>query len=321
MSTGTAAKRSQSSLFPLSGTQLAIVRAVGIFRVMSALDVLYRLFSPTSLTNVRRLLSDLSGGDEMVGHWLYRWSLPSRTKGTKTRIYALGAKGARVLAQEGYHTRPYTLARLSYGYLYHSLFLTRLVCAATYWCRTQQAYFLSREALSYELAQNPPRVTLQEEGNPRTLSVVPDAFLCFERRDGGQFPLLVEIDRGTEHQSQFKNYLKGRIALIKSGTYSAIFGEGSVVVAYVIPCEDADWGESRRDRLRGWTQELIEEMIAEEHREGWLRIFRFCSLPETIYDQTATLFEKASWFIPGSLDPVPLFDQSHPTSKGETPCP
>src|SRR5262245_21595867 len=76
-----------------------ILKAIYKYRYMSARDLCHLLYSPKSLTHVREILHLLSGGDDYVdGQFLYRFPIPTSTKGTKARAYTLGAKGRDVLS-------------------------------------------------------------------------------------------------------------------------------------------------------------------------------------------------------------------------------
>jgi hypothetical protein len=309
--------REQSHLFSLTARDLTIMRLVGLLRFVRSLDLAYHLSRPTSLTYYRRLLSALCGGENAHRRLLDRFLEPSRKKGTKAWIYCLAAEGARALAKEGVYLPPNKLRRLSHGFLQHSLQLTSFICAAHYWVRTNPSYTLSRELLSYALVQNPPTVSLQTEEHTTTITVVPDAFLCFER-DGEKFPVLLEIDRGTEYQSMLKKKLRNLIILIRSGAYARYFKLPGVVVAYATIGEQPE-RETRRLTMQQWALETIDEMIAKEHRQGWYAIFRFCSLPDSIYEHHINaIFEDRIWYSPGSDTAVPLFDRLPPTDEDET---
>ncbi len=79
----------------------------------------------------------------------------------------------------------------------HNLVLTRFLVAAQVWTRANPAYRLAEVRTGYELAK-----VLYETG-----SIVPDAWLLFERSDGKRFPVLLERDRGMEYQQKFKQHV------------------------------------------------------------------------------------------------------------------
>lgn len=293
----------------LSARDLAIVRAIATYRFMTADDVAQLLFRPTSLTYVREVLRRLCGGGDYVArHFLYRFPVPSSTRGTKVRAYALGVKGREVLLEEGYY-RPYKLRYLSYGHIWHALTLTRVMCAAHAWCRRKESCFrVAKVSLAYELSRTLPLVPMETEGQTTHVAVVPDAFVCFERADGKKFQVLLEIDRGTEFQKAFKQRVRGRIELVRSDMYLRVFQIPAVVVAYAtigaLPMDEDR--QTRRATMERWTREVVSELIPEEDRQEWLGIFRFCTLPADIYTNMNRLFVETFWRRPDSETPVPL---------------
>ena len=87
---------------PLTPTDEEILRILSTYRYMTALDVAYSLFSPHSLSHVRRILAMLSGGkDYQERQFLYRFPLPSAKAGNRERIYTLGAAGREVVESLG----------------------------------------------------------------------------------------------------------------------------------------------------------------------------------------------------------------------------
>jgi hypothetical protein len=80
---------------------------------MTARDVARLLYSPSSLTYVRSLLSSLAGNkDFKINQYLYRFSFPSTAIGTKEKIYTLESRGRDFLASElgfpvDWYFRPY----------------------------------------------------------------------------------------------------------------------------------------------------------------------------------------------------------------------
>ena len=145
-----------------------------------------------------------------------------------------------------WYFRPYRLQHFSFSHLMHALVLTRFVVAALYvWSRRQSEYTLSHTRLSYELAR------LSE------LKVVPDAWLLFARTDGAKFPVLLEIDRGTQHQAPFQARLQERLDFIQRGQYAAVFGVPAVLIAYAATGQLPTYGETRRQALCRWIMEVL----------------------------------------------------------------
>ena len=205
------APQAPTHLTPLTPTDEEILKTIATYRYMTAVDVAYSNFSPKSLTHVRSILTRLSGGDYQERECLYRFPMPSPKAGNRERIFTLGSAGREVVQSLGvpieWYYRPSTTSRLSHSHLAHQLLLTRFVVNVCYWVSKTPEYSLAEVRLCYELEKQ----IRKREGE----AVVPDAWLHFERvADGARFPVLVEIDRGSEFQERFKNHVRGRLEFI-----------------------------------------------------------------------------------------------------------
>lgn len=291
-----------------------ILQTVHFFRFMTARDVAYRLYSPKSLTRVRRYLADLAGGADYQTHqYLYRFPLPQPTDGRSEKVYTLGSRGRDFLAEEcglpvTWSFRPEKVKHLSVGQLVHNLTLTRFCCAAYHWSTSQSDWKLAKTRISYELAAAARKVTLAKESGTETLSIVPDAWLLFEELQAGQhahwIPVLLEIDRGTEYQQKFKQHVRSRIEYVRSGAYQEVFGTAAVLIAYATTGETPAYRETRRAAMCAWTAEVL----AEQGRDAWASVFRFCSLTREMLYETP-LFTETVWYRPDHPEPVWLFAQ------------
>lgn len=112
-----------------------ILRHMHFYRFMTALDVCYLMYSPSSLNRVRSLLAELSGGGDFVeNQYLYRFRVPDVEMGTH-RVYTLGSRGRDFLESEfgissSWYFRPDKVRHLSYSQIMHSLALSRFLVAA-----------------------------------------------------------------------------------------------------------------------------------------------------------------------------------------------
>jgi hypothetical protein len=197
---------------PLSPTEEEILRIMSTYRYMTALDVAYSVNRPKSVTHVRSALTRLAGGaDNKERECLYRFPLPSGKAGNPERIFTLGSAGREIVASLGmpvdWYYRPSKTGRFSGSYLAHQLLVTRFVLCACHFTSHNPDYTLAEVRLCYELEK--------QVGKREAQTVVPDAWLHFARvADGVRFPVLVEIDRGSEFQERFKNHINGRLAFI-----------------------------------------------------------------------------------------------------------
>jgi hypothetical protein len=290
------------TLLPVTPTEEEILRTMSTYRYMTALDVAYSLFSPKSLTHVRSILTRLSGGmDYKERQCLYRFPWPTGKAGNPERIFTLGAAGREIVQRLGlpvtWYYRPSKTGRLNSSYLAHQLLVTRFVICACRFTSEQPDYALADVRLCYDLERS-----LRNRAGE---AVVPDAWLHFERvSDGVRFPVLVEIDRGSEFQERFKNHVRGRLEFIRSGHYTRVFGTPAVLIAYATTGRLQAHADSRRKTMCAWTMEVLRELAI----ESWASIFRFTSavVYTRLYEQGGELFTKPVWYRPDSPAPLPL---------------
>ena len=123
----------------------AILKTVHFYRYVTALDVAYLLYSPSSFTYVRERLHDLCGGDDhLPNELLYRFPLPTG-KGNRPRVFTLGSRGRAYLADElgmsaNWYFRPHKMQNMGYNQVLHNIILTRFLVAAHRWCAKATDY-------------------------------------------------------------------------------------------------------------------------------------------------------------------------------------
>ncbi|MGH8651191.1 MAG: hypothetical protein ACREUI_00425 [Burkholderiales bacterium] len=290
-----------------------ILRAAHFYRFLTALDFATLLYSPSSLTYARALLSELAGGEDFkTNEYLYRFKLPNGTS-NGSRIYTLGVKGRNYLVSElglpaDWYFRPHKLKYLSYCQADHNLSLARFQISAQAWAKKQPNYRIAHIRICYELAQTAPIIEITTQGKTERLKVIPDAWVCFQKlRDGSGeherfMPVLLELDRGTEHQLRFKQHVRSKIAFIQTGAYRQLFHTNAVVIAYVTTGQTPDYQRTRRKAICRFTMEVLKEL----GKESWASIFRITSTSlEHIYE--TPFFDAPIWYRPDSDTPVPLF--------------
>ena len=290
------------ALLPVTPTEEEILRTMSTYRYMTALDVAYSLFSPKSLTHVRSILTRLAGGEDYKERQcLYRFPWPTGKAGNPERIFTLGAAGREIVQRLGmpvtWYYRPSKTGRLNSSYLAHQLLVTRFVICACRFTSEQPEYTLADVRLCYDLERS-----LRNRAGE---AVVPDAWLHFARDNGRKFPVLVEIDRGTEDQERFKNHVGGRIEFIRSGDYARVFGTPAVLIAYATTGRIQGHADTRRKTMGAWTMEVLRELAI----ESWASIFRFTSavVYTKLYEESNALFTQPVWYRPDAPGtPAPL---------------
>ena len=287
-----------------------ILKAVHFYRYVTALDITHLFYSPTVLPYVRQRLTNLAGGRDFTGNqFLYRFPLPSISAGNPQRVYTLGSRGRAYLIDElgfpvEWYYRPHKVRDMGYSQMLHNIILTKFLVAAKKWSNQHHNFNLLQTRISYELAERPSIITISQAGETITLKVIPDAWLLFNRlSDETRFPILLEIDRGTQYQKAFKSHVRARIEYLRSGTYLATFETEAVIIAYATTGATQTIRETRCNTLCQWTREVLEDM----HLESWAEVFRFHPLAiEDIY--STPVFDEAVWYRPDQRTALRLFE-------------
>jgi hypothetical protein len=315
-------QRQPKPLEKLTWRDEEILRAIAALHFVTLTDIAHLpACAGLSHAHLRKILTSLSGGDNQPNQYLCRFPRPQTTRGAIEKVYTLGARGRGYLLRElgepvHWWYTPAKASNHSFSYLLHQLTLSRVVCAAQYWARQQTEYRLTRSALSYALARTAPSVTIKRAEQPKTVSVIPDAWLLFERKEE-KYPVLLEIDRGSEYQERFKTHVSARLRFLLDGAYKQTFGIDAVCIAYITTGVTSDYRASRLKSMRQWTKEVIEAEISKENRQAWMERFRFTSLAyEEIYERIHELMTKNVWYPPDGKTKVPLWSES-PTNPLE----
>jgi hypothetical protein len=287
-----------------------ILKVIHEYRYATAQDMTNLLFSKGSLTYVRRHMSALAGGkDQQARHYLYRFQFPTGSAGNRERVFTLGALGRDFLANDlgmpvDWYFRPYKSERLSHSHVLHHLVLTRFVVAAHLFTRNHPHINLLQSHLCHELARNQAMVAGEKKGKTAKPAIIPDAWLLFAlQSSGARFPVMLEIDRGTEFRSKFQAQIKARLEFIQSGEYKKVFDQPAVIFAYVTAGNVPSHTQTRVKTMAAWTQSVLTELEMQE----WGAIFRFTSISfDTLYANIPTLLEKPVWYRPDKSQSVPL---------------
>ena len=282
-----------------------ILKAIYTYRYVTTLDIAHLLFRPTYLPYVRSRLARLAGGKDLQENtYLCRFYLPS-VEGNRERIFTLGSKGRDFLqgvhgCMVDWYFQPTKFKFFSYSAILHHLLLTRFLVAASWWCKGREDFTLLEERVSYEISRLQPKVTIDK----KTLTVIPDAWLLFGK-GSEKYAVLFEVDRGMEFQQKFKEHVKGRIELIRSGQYANLFGVPGVIVSYVTTGQTPQYRNTRMKTMNAWTREVLAEM----NLENWGGIFRFTAVEfDSLYTQAVSLFEEPVWLRPDTSETVRLFE-------------
>ena len=290
-------------------------------------------FSKESRNHVGAIMRKLSGGrDYDDQQFLYRQPLPMAAKGTKERVYCLGAKAREVFAIEGAY-RPAKFRYLSYSPILHDLTLSRfLVVATTYFASPSRLQTFGNPHL-LPARRNPPRITVVSQ-RKETLLLSSLMHGCYIEhvKDGSEYALWIEVDRWTENIKKFKPLVRNRLAFVKSPQYEKMFNTKAVLFCYVT-AGTPEQTDIRLDNMLRWTEDVLphkdvltkedelttEDKVLLKEREQYASLFRFATVEyEKMYDQPHRLFTQPVWYQPDEPDPVLLFDPVIPPNQQET---
>lgn len=319
--------------FILNSKEERILQAVHDVEIVTLDDIIHLLqFSKKSRNHVGAIMRKLSGGrDYDDQQYLYRAPLPFSAKGAKTRVFCLGARAREVLAIEDAH-RPSKFRYHAYSPILHDLMLSRFLVVATTYFAAHTDYKLLETRTCYQLACNPPSISINQNGQKTTITVVPDAWLDIERvSDGKVYPLWIEIDRSTENYQKFKKLVRNRLAVVNSRQYEKTFNTRDVLLCYVTTAATPELADIRLHNMLRWTEELLphkhlltkkdeitpaDELLLKE-REQWASLFRFTTVEyEKMYDQPHRLFTDPVWSKPDETEQIPLFAPiTHPNRQ------
>jgi hypothetical protein len=317
----------------LNSNEERILQAVHDMECLTLDDIIYLLFPNGSRSHVGAIMRKLSDGrDYDDQQFLYRFPVPTAKKGTKERVYCLGARARKVLTIEDAY-RPTKFRYLSYSPILHDLMLSRFLIVASTYFTSQTDYKLLETRTCYQLARNPPRIPLNTNGQKSTIAVIPDAFLDIEQvKDGIAYPLWLEIDRGTENRQKFQQLVRNRLAVVKSPQYEKMFNTKAVLFCYVTTGTPKQ-ADLRLQNMVRWTEDVLphkdvltkEDELTEadelhlEEREQWASLFRFSTAEyETMYDQPHRLFTEPVWHKPDEPEQIRLFDPVNRPNQQET---
>lgn len=243
----------------LSNRDEDILKAASTYHFFTAKDICYLLYSPNSLTHVRERCAALSGNnDHELGYHLYRFAFPTAKPGNRERIYTLSATGREILDNLGisvdWHFRPAKLRTFSHSHLLHSLSITRTIIAFHVWSRTKP-HIRVESSLSYELAKNPPVVSIPAQGKMAKVPVIPDGLIVLNNmRSNERVVIIWEVDHNTESQPRFKAHVTARRAYVQSASFKKVYGNILFRIAYVTFGQTPSASEARRVSLCTFTR-------------------------------------------------------------------
>jgi DNA-binding transcriptional ArsR family regulator len=213
--------------------------------------------------------------------------------------YTLGVKGIQYLRELGLDmdksVRSAKETNKGYMHIRHLIELNDVFIAALRLPTLDPRLYVSDYKHERELKRTPYKTMVQGQ----TFGLVPDGFLKFNVRRDGQadlsLPVLLEHDRGWEHEKQFKQKIAAYRAFIQSEAYKQQFGVGTVTLIFTTYTN-----MERVTAMRRWSWD---EVGNDPYLAGR---FRFALLPLPPEPQHL-LFDKR-WYTLASEQPIALLE-------------
>jgi hypothetical protein len=273
--------------------------------------------SPLTRNHVGKVVSSLAGGsDETPGQYLFKFALPKTTSGAAPRVFVPGTASRELFRRQGEEdwfvwNKPDTMKRYSYSFMFHNLTATRLAIGAALHLRSHNDYYLAETLMSSDMLRRPPRLSPSAQDAPRTL--IPDLWLHIIAGDGTEYPLWIEVDRGSESRSAFQRLFRTRLLYCKSEQYKEYFGTRHVRLCYAITSSKPPHEDGRVNAILLWADEVLEK----EKLHALAPFIHVTTINyETLYDDMSRLFTESIWYQPNKnavmlLSPITTQETLH----------
>jgi len=296
-----------------------ILAALYAYHFLTVEQVTRLFYSRGSLTTARSLLHTLA----MEKYILFLYLPRPPPTGSLPKIYTLARRGINYLKAQGLDVptrfHPSEQEEKSYLFLRHTLAVNDVLLAATILEKQYPAItlygFLHERVLkrrepvkvSFELLTSEGKQVRDKDDKPilETMRLIPDAFLDFriEQPDMDKtyrYCVLLELDRATIEEKNFRKKVRGLLAFIKSGQSTKHFGAKLPTIAFV----NAVGGIKRREQMRKWTEA---ELKRSKEPHFWTQLFMFTNLPEVEAIDPESLFLSPVWYMPFKSKPTVVF--------------
>lgn len=235
--------------------------------------------------------------------------------GKAPSVFALGPQGRLFTKSHGIAVprrfRPIDLKTLSPRHLAHSKDLTDVLMSFDLLARQDERITVADLRHERFLHEQRFKVTVPFVESAtgaieqRVVEVVPDAFVRVVAQVGDawrSFPLVIEVDRDTEEQVDFREKIANLYTFGLSDTYERLYEARSFNVAFFVQAPRRD-PVARLAEVLAWT----ERELHQRHLEHEAVSFSFCALdPATT--SPAELLLGPTWFHPFSSTPHALID-------------
>jgi hypothetical protein len=275
-----------------------ILQALGRFHYLTVKQITRLLFTPGMTRDVQRWLSEFT-----LMRYVACEEGFSQGAGRPPLIYWLDRAGRDYVSTLGIWV-PDRYRRSERGqhkrlFYEHTLALNDALISLDLLGTLHAGLWVEEIIHEQRLKREKIRVVLPD-GQQR--SAEPDAWVDLRVARAAQtplrFPLVIELDRGSEEQRQFREKIRTLLALI-DGPYQAHFRTEYVTFAIIVAAPDRP--ERRREQLRAWAEAELRDLGRMD--DGGL--FFFTATPAATAAPDA-MWLGPSWHVPFEPSPQPL---------------
>jgi hypothetical protein len=296
----------QSKTVPVSELKEQLIRACCRYQWMTVVDFWQWLHAVNDSAPTRNHVGKVVSGLAKDGY-LHTFPLPKTRSGQATHVFVPGAPCRELLRKTGEEDKflfnsPATMQGYSYSFMLHNLTVSRLAIGAALYFRGHPDCYLAETRLSYDMLRTPPRLSSTDAQTP--LTAIPDLWLHIIADDGTEYPLWIEIDRGSETRATFQRLLRARLLYIISDEYQEYFGTRHVRLCYAVTSSNQPDKDNRLNTMLHWA----DEVISKENLHALAPFIRVTTITyETLYERLPRLFAEPVWYHPDNTSPVLLF--------------
>ncbi len=229
-------------------------------------------------------------------------------KGRSPYYYTPNRRGIRYAARKGVDVQEaFRMSKEVDGqflFVKHTVELNDMLIAAATLKRPDPNYWLEDFMHERVLKRHPYTALWQG----RSFSLIPDAFLDFRVAllSGRQlrWPILLEHDRGTEEQRQFRRRIRAYIIMLRTQGYRQWFEAKGVRVAF-----STFTGFDRLKRMREWTRQ---ELASTNDSKAMGKLFVFANFTKPLDPRRIWL--NPCWYTIDDSHPIQFLNNQHQRS-------
>lgn len=286
----------------LNGVDMQCMRLLAEYHYLTVSQLLtLRTLSKNSLSTEQPRLKKLTEQGYLIRRHVGR---ADGSPGNSQYVYTLSTKGQHALddgAPEFSRVRKSVVSELSMPFMLHTLAMNDFCIAARLLPRFVPAITLAGWYHDLTLKRQPIKVRMPL-GKPYEVTVIPDAWLDFRMTVPDRAKpvrrrcVLLELDRGSEHVSRYKNKVAALYAYAASDAYRQFYGTNLCLVAFATTA-----GDDRLFQMKQWCEQVVTELGIEEDAN----LYRYAAIPEGELDPQE-VFCGEMWYKPFEDEPVPL---------------